>query len=183
MAKRRRRRRRRNPKRAWWEIPLTVGAFSAIGYFALRWAMGAQDPIGKWAGQFGIPRHILAGVVRTESGGKSKAKNLTGGDAARGGAWGLAQMTLATAQELVPKIRRQFPDYAKVLDRFDGTGPSLFNKDLNLLLASYKLATDYAALGGDWEMAVLAYNRGRQGARDYLGDPMTALYVQRVFAA
>ena len=171
-------------KRSWWEVPLTVGAFGVIAWGALRFAMGAQDRIGTWARRFGIPRKVLAGIVRTESNGRRKAKRLTGGDARRGGAWGLTQMTLATANDLVPRVRRSNPEYSTILDRFDGTGPSLFDPDLNLLLAAYKLAADHAALGSrDWAPAVLAYNRGRRGARDYAGDPRQALYVQRVLAA
>lgn len=171
-------------KRAWWEVPLVAGTFAIIAYGALRFAVGGQERIGVWARRFGIPRKVLAGIVRTESRGKPRAKRLTGGDARRGGAWGLAQVTLDTARDLIPRIRRQLPQYAPILDRFDGTGPSLFDRDLNLLLAAFKLSSDHAALGKkSWAPAVLAYNRGRQGAKAFKGNPAAALYVQRVLSA
>ena len=169
-------------RRAWWEIPGLVGIGALLFYGSLRFAMGATDKVGVWAKRFGIPRKILAGIVRTESRGKARAKRLTGGDARRGGAWGLTQVTLATANDLIPRIRRQNPEYNQILDRFDGTGPSLFDKDLNLLLAAFKLSSDRAARG-NWDRAVLAYNRGRQGARNYLGDPRDNRYVSKVLAA
>jgi soluble lytic murein transglycosylase-like protein len=167
-------------KRRW------IYAIAGLGLVGAAWAAirayRRQDAITLWARRFGVPRSVLAGVVRTESRGDPQAKRLTGGDARRGGAWGLAQVTLATARELIPKIRRQHPEYGRILDRFDDSGPSLFDRDLNLLVAAFKLGSDQAALGR-WDLAVLAYNRGREGARLYAGDPRSDRYVAKVLTA
>jgi soluble lytic murein transglycosylase-like protein len=158
-----------------------------VGVFGMKKAKAATStgpfPIAKWANYFGVPIDVLEGVVRTESNFKPGAKNLTGGDLARGGAWGLAQMTLETAKGLVVATRSAHPDLAPILVRFDGTGPSLLDPDLNLLLAASLLASNYRQLRA-WPAAVLAYNRGVGGARTYLASNVAEsnVYVQKVFA-
>lgn len=146
-------------------------------------------PFQRWADYFGVPIEVVAGVARTESrrpkwpDGYPKATNLTGGDLARGGAWGLCQMTLQTAVGLVLALKKSQPSLKPYLNRFDGTGPSLFDPDLNVLLACALLKSNFKAMG-TWPNAVLAYNRGVGGARKYLATAVAQsnVYVQRVYA-
>ena len=55
----------------------------------------------------GIDYATLAAIVEIESNWKPEAKNETGSDAARGGAYGLTQMTLRTAQSLRRNVTRE----------------------------------------------------------------------------
>jgi soluble lytic murein transglycosylase-like protein len=147
---------------------------------------GTEYYVRKWARAWNVPAPVIRGIIRTESRGNRKAKRLKGGDLRRGGAWGLMQMTLSTAGDLVGKLRKLGrSDVDATLRRWDGTGPSLFSADLNILLGTYKLAADKAALDEGWPAAVLAYNRGRQGARDALEagrKPEEFEYVQKAMA-
>lgn len=53
-----------------------------------------------YAKKYGVSAALIASIIQIESGFNQGAKNLTGGDLERGGAWGLMQMTLKTAKNL-----------------------------------------------------------------------------------
>ena len=139
----------------------------------------------RWSRFFGVPVRIVLGVIRHESSGIRTASRLVGSDAARGGAWGLMQVTLETAKGLVVDLKKLGnPAINTVLARWDGTGPSLFDRDLNVMLGTFNLARDKAALAS-WPAAVLAFNRGRGGVKTFLaagGNPANTDYVRSVLA-
>lgn len=56
----------------------------------------------------GVDYATLAAIVEIESRWRPDARNETGTDAARGGAYGLTQMTLRTAQALRPGTSREY---------------------------------------------------------------------------
>jgi soluble lytic murein transglycosylase-like protein len=158
----------------------------ALGAVLLFWAWPALagDYVTRWARYWGVPPKIVRGVIKTESRGNPRATAKHSGDLARGGAFGLMQVTLATAKEAVGKLRGAGGDVARVLQRWDGTGASLYDPELNVMLGAYLLASNYKAVG-NWPAAVLAYNRGVGGARSYIaagGNPSDAAYVAKVYA-
>lgn len=55
----------------------------------------------------GVNPAVFLGIIEVESGWNEAATNLSGPDAARGGAWGLTQLTLTTARSLEPGITGQ----------------------------------------------------------------------------
>jgi soluble lytic murein transglycosylase-like protein len=146
----------------------------------------AGGVVGKWARFWNVPPSIIKGIIRTESRGNPRAVAKHAGDLARGGAYGLMQMTLATATELVGKLRAlKRPEVNATLRKWNGTGASLFDPDLNVLLGTYKLAADARALNQGWPAAILAYNRGRGGAAAAIASgrrPESFEYVQKATA-
>jgi soluble lytic murein transglycosylase-like protein len=158
----------------------------ALGAAVLFWAWPALagDYVTSWARHWGVPPKLVRGVIRTESRGNPRATAKHAGDVARGGAFGLMQVTLATAREAVAQLAKAGGSVARVLRRWDGTGASLYDPELNVMLGTYLLARNYQHIGA-WPGAVLAYNRGVGGARSYIAagnDPARADYVAKVYA-
>jgi soluble lytic murein transglycosylase-like protein len=83
----------------------------------------------------------------------------------RGGAWGMFQITLATARDLLSRVS-DFHQYA-ASRRWDGSGPSLLDPGLNTMLASWYLASLWHEFG-DYPEALAAYHQGPQKVRDML---------------
>jgi soluble lytic murein transglycosylase-like protein len=119
----------------------------------------------KWAKMFGCPPSLLMAIIQNESSFNSQATNLTGGDLKRGGAWGLAQLTLQTALALdkdsgaIGKVH--WPKWNK-------TGPGLLVLDTNLAMAAYGIAKNwkrYQSVPNNWLVAGTAWNIG-VGAMD-----------------
>ena len=96
------------------------------------------------ASDAGIEPALLLAIVDTESGWRQSATNLTGGDLARGGAYGLAQMTLRTAQGI---------DSGATPER-------LLEPAYNLSLAAQLLGKLWGQYGNDAD-TVSAYNSGK----------------------
>jgi soluble lytic murein transglycosylase-like protein len=97
---------------------LPIALVLAVLFF--RRKMTLQELADQIAAQAGIDPAMLKAVVRLESAWKTGAENNTGGDALRGGAWGLGQVTLRTAQAYFPSI----------------TTAQLLQPDLNLQIAA-----------------------------------------------
>lgn len=109
--------------------------------------------IDAYAAQNGIPASLVAGIMQQESGGNPNAVNNTGGDAARGGSYGLMQVSLETAQEY---------GYA-------GDGAGLLDPETNISIATEFLGDLYRQYGGDVNDTIAAYNAG--SPRHLEGDP------------
>lgn len=102
-----------------------------------------------------VPRALALAVIAKESNFLPFAKNLTGKDLARGGAWGFMGMTLATAHTLkVPGLE------------WDGTGEGLLDPLTNVTMGMAYLSDLLGRFKGDSDLAVAAYNRGRKGVED-----------------
>lgn len=104
------------------------------------------------AARHGIAAALLMAVVSVESDFSPTATNMTGGDLARGGSYGLAQMSLATARAL----------------GFKGEASALLSPAVNLDLAARYLRdlTREAAAGGyGLDSAVSSYNGGNSAHR------------------
>jgi len=88
---------------------------------------------------------ILLGIIKVESNWDARATNLVGPDGARGGAYGLTQMTLRTARAFDPDV----------------TGEELLDPVVNLRFAGLLLAENRARAGADWRDVAAMWNSGR----------------------
>lgn len=122
--------------------------------------------VGKWAAVFGAPPSLVMAILENESRFDPTATNLTSpGDVKRGGAWGLAQLTLQTALDL----HKGNPATAKQYwPTWDQTGKGLLDPNINLAIACFGIArnwTRYKGKRNNWVCAGLAWNVGA-GAMD-----------------
>jgi soluble lytic murein transglycosylase-like protein len=113
----------------------------------------------------GIDPAILLGIIKVESAWNPNATNLVGSDAARGGAFGLVQMTLRTARGFDPDV----------------TGEQLLDPVTNLRFAGLLLAEIRQRFGADWRDVAAAWNSGK--AFDYAPEVTRYKYVPKVLAA
>ncbi len=103
-----------------------------------------DDLISQWAATYGLPFSLVKAIVQVESGFDPNAENLTGGDAARGGSYGLMQVSLETAQGYGYDI--------------DTTGQGLLDPSTNLQYGCMYLADCYSQAAGDIAKTAAAYN-------------------------
>lgn len=107
----------------------------------------------KYARLFGVPLSLLLATTYAQSNNRPNAKR----DNKRGGAWGLGQMTVATATDIWPKVQ------AKTGLSWDGTGEGLLNPTLNLALTAYYLSLWFARYKSNrlrWLLSAYAYVLG-----------------------
>lgn len=111
----------------------------------------------KFSKAFTVPLSLVLSILSIESGFNRKAINKSESAAKRGNAWGIGQVTLATAQDMT----KRYPSVAKMYwPKFDGTGESLYDLQTNIALASYYLARMWKRYKGDWYAAGLSYHQG-----------------------
>ena len=153
-------------------IPLAAGAFLALT--ARRNAEPAQArarvprhqmPWAEFAAltaqasaALGVPEIVLWVVATIESDRDPSLANTADPRAeGRGGAWGLFQMTLGTAKDLF----HRYPDLkrAPAAAAWDGTGRSLLNPRLNMLLAAAYLGHAWKRFGSMWP-TIASYHQG-----------------------
>lgn len=101
------------------------------------------------AAKYNVPAALIAGIVQVESGGDPNAVNLSAGDAARGGSYGLMQMSLETAEAL----------------GYTGDTSGLYDPATNIDLGTHYLADLLAQTNGDVAAAVSGYNAGLSSVR------------------
>ena len=112
-----------------------------------------------WGPAFGVPPALLMSVWNIESRFQPEAVNMTAGDARRGGAWGMAQVTLQTAKELdakYPKVARQYwPKF-----HANPIGENLLDIRENTALSALLLSLGYREFGHFLQTGV-GYKMGR----------------------
>jgi soluble lytic murein transglycosylase-like protein len=141
----------------------------------------------RWGTYFDVRPEILRRMLQVESGGKTTAVNLSSpGDRARGGAWGLMQVTRDTAREIAGRLERESdPLVRSNVALYRAAGPSaLLNPDVGLMFGASHFASLLRSFGGNEPNAVGAYNRGATGMRSYLAtgkDAMALEYVRRMY--
>lgn len=116
--------------------------------------------VAKWAKVFGAPVSLVMAIIENESHFDPNATNLTGGDLKRGGAWGLAQLTLQTALELHNGNQAVAKQYWPAWDK---TGKGLLNPEINVAMACFGIARNwkrYQSQPNNWVVAGLAWNIG-----------------------
>lgn len=144
----------------------------------------------KWGKVFGVPSGWIVAIATVESNCDPGRVNLKSpGDVARGGAWGMLQQTLATAQDNIRQIRASDfasnPEVVANLAKWTGKGQDLLDADLGVMLGAFQLARLQTRFGNFSEVAG-AYNRGAGGMSTFLvhgGNPMALNYVQKAVAA
>ena len=77
----------------------------------------------------------------------------------RGGAWGLFQVTLATARDLFARFGAELRKYPAAA-RWDGTGRSLLDPSLSTLLGAFYLGRLSREFKGAFLPTVAAYQQG-----------------------
>jgi len=112
----------------------------------------------RWAATYKAPASLMAAIVANESGFDPEAKNLISpGDVARGGAWGLGQLTLQTALGLAKGAPTVAPTWNK-------TGPGLLDPETNLALTAWGVRQNWqrfaAKRPNPWLYAGVAWNVG-----------------------
>ena len=142
-------------------ILLIVAFFLGIGFLTdLVWdkmekATHPQDfgdIVKKYAAEYGIPEHVLFAVIKTESGFDPNATS-------RAGAIGLMQMTAIAHEDTVARLK-------------DGTAfRDLYDPDVNVRHGACYLQMMYELFGGDWELALAAYNAGPGNVSQWLKNP------------
>lgn len=130
----------------------------------LRNTAAYDSIIGPLATRAGVPVDLVKGIISVESQWNPDAENLTGGDAARGGSYGLMQMSLETAQGM----------------GYTGTAEGLKDPTTNLTYGIQFLGWAYTETGGDYVKTAAAYNGGRLGASGTYTDQS---YIDKVLAA
>jgi len=122
--------------------------------------------VSKWAKVFQYPASLHMALMSIESG--YDPNNLPPPGASdwangRGGAWGLSQMLLVTAQGLT----KNAPNTAKQYwPTWDGTGKGLQDPQVSLAITGYalgKLWAHYRSNPNAWMLTGLSWNRGQAG--------------------
>jgi soluble lytic murein transglycosylase-like protein len=147
----------------------------------------------KWGGLFGAPTIEVMAIIQVESGWNPAKKCLL--RAKKGGAWGLGGQMLGEAKEKIFAIKRKFPKnqrVEKVVKRFRGTGYSLFDPELNVMLTTWQIAKIHRKFD-DFSKVAAAYHQGsnivswrlRNGraAVSRLKTPRGHLYVKKALKA
>jgi len=126
--------------------------------------------VEKYSKALGVPRSLVIAIFNIESNFRIDAENHTPRAEARGGAWGIGQITLETAKD----ITKRFPETAKKLwPNWDGTGPGLLDPHINIAMSAFLLARDYKHFtnkGDAWLLAGLAHHQGRGNVEKFLRE-------------
>lgn len=119
-----------------------------------------------------VPSVLAVAIASNESGFNPSAINQTGGDAARGGSFGLMQMSAATAQEVVPQLHATKNSLIEeTLKRYNpADAHTLLDPDLNMLLGIGYLNILAKAFNNDSDLVIAGYNRGRAGVEKLLAQ-------------
>lgn len=95
----------------------------------------------KWANTFGAPPSLLVALMAIESSYNPRAKNTNDRAMQGGGAWGLTQLLLTSAED---ETKRYPADAKKHWPQWDGTGEGLLDANTHLAIAAHKLARNWA---------------------------------------
>lgn len=148
-------------------VALGLGAFMLLGKKKSGGPMSRaqlEQLVKDAAARAGVPAGVMEAIVDIESSWNPSASNRTGGDEARGGAFGLTQLTLKTAQA------------------FDGrvTPADLLDPEKHLVIAA-KLMADNARRSRDPKDLASMWNSGK--VFDKAPEVTREKYVPRFLAA
>lgn len=109
------------------------------------------DIVEKYSDEYSVPKEIVYGVIKTESGFRSDAKSSAG-------AVGLMQITEATFDWIASRLG---DDLSKGL---------LYDPETNIKYGTYYLGYLYNELFKDWDIAFAAYNAGPNRVQGWIDD-------------
>lgn len=141
---------------------MLTGLKPVTGWDAPLKAIPYRSLVKSAADSWGIPPALLAAVALVESGFNAGAVNMTAGDGARGGSYGLCQLSLLTARGL----------------RAGVTPLDLLDPATNLYLAAQYIA-QLARSGLSMPDCIGAYNVGP----DMKPADLAEIYRKKVFSA
>ena len=101
------------------------------------------------AAQYGVPVPLVLGIIQQESGGNPNAVATAAGDLARGGSYGLMQVSLETAQGFDPSV----------------TADDLLDPTTNITIGVGYLADLLVQTNGNVDAAISGYNAGLSSVR------------------
>ena len=167
--------------------PWLTGAAILVLVLLAPKAKAALDPspYGRWGRKWNIRPRLLRKVAKVESNCNPRATRTVGGDGRRGGAFGLMQVTLATAQDVAERMPVDAATRANLARFMSDPVGSLLDPDVNIMFGAFYLSQLKRQLGSEI-LAVGAYNRGAKGIREYARggrDPRTLPYTRKVYAA
>jgi hypothetical protein len=147
----------------------------------------------KWEDLFDAPVEEVLSILKIESDFNPAKRCLL--RSKKGGAWGLGGQMLDEAHEKISAIKHQFPKNPKVTriaGRFRGTGPSLLDPELNVMLTAFQIGQIHQRFD-DFEVVAAAYHQGAnivswrlrngQPPVSRLKTPRGHLYVERALQA
>lgn len=196
------------PPWAWFLAAAAVAVAGSVGSDApalVRAAMSNDTPqkalalalAQQWGPIFGCPVETIMAIAKIESGYRPGSVELSVRALTRDGAWGMMQQTLATAKGNVAALKKHPNALVQAaIARFDGTGESLLDPNLNVCLGAYQLGKLTAEFG-DFVAVAAAYHQGAGKVRSMLragqaitaanltasGAPKGAVYVTRAIKA
>jgi len=148
---------------------------------------------GKWAKVFDAPVGEVLSILKIESDFNPQKRCLLRLE--KGGAWGLGGQMLDEAFGKISAIKRRFPKNPKITRiarRFRGTGSSLLDPELNVMLTAWQIGQIHQRFG-DFEEVAAAYHQGAnivswrlrngQPAVSPEKTPRGHLYVKRALEA
>jgi soluble lytic murein transglycosylase-like protein len=128
----------------------------------------------RWSPIMSVPVSWIMAIAEIESGYDLEMTDERPRAEKRGGAWGLMGLTLDTAKDLVrrlgerePRLMKD-PETRKALRAWDGTGKSLHDGNLSVMLGSYYLGLARREFGDDFRLAAAVYHQGPRTVRTLL---------------
>lgn len=128
----------------------------------------------KWGSVFGAPVATIMTIVDIESTHNPRKVNMRAEE--KGGAWGLGQQMVDEVDWKLTAILKQYgKDNAairKTSRKWKGTGESLLDPDLNMMLTAWQLGRLHRQFG-DFPTVAAAYHQGEGAIRARLaaGEP------------
>jgi len=130
----------------------------------------------KYSPVFGVPVSTLMTIADIESGHNPTRVNMS--VASKGGAWGLMQQMLDEVPWKISMINthqgRLLPAIRKVTRRFDGTGKSLLDPELSMVLGAWQLGELTRAFGS-FDLVAAAYHQGKHAIEKRLAEGKPAV--------
>jgi soluble lytic murein transglycosylase-like protein len=113
-----------------------------------------------------VPVSVIMAVAWIETQFNPRAINDTDGDAARGNAWGLMQVTGTTAVAIAPHLKASSnSDVASAMQAYVGPKSLVINPSLGVLFGTYHLDSLLGTFNNDAALAATAYKYGAGGVR------------------
>lgn len=131
-----------------------------IATMSLQRVQTWSDLADEMGNTYGVDSLLIQAIIWQESGGVPTAVNNTGGDALRGGSYGLMQMSLKTAK-----------GYG-----YNGDGKGLLDPRTNIDIGTRYLRDCLAQSNGDINGAAQAYNSGRTTGAPRYADAVVGFY-------